>query len=170
MTDLYLNIAAALAIGLLVGLERGWSQREKEEGGRIAGIRTFAVTGLLGGVIALLSETYGNAIVAVALGAVALFVGGSLVLSALRDESRDRGITTDIALLLTFVLGLLAGMGELEIAAASAVVLTILLGLKPQLHHWLQGLDRNELFAFLKLLLMSVVILPVLPDRGFGPW
>ena len=72
--------------------------------------------------------------------------------------------------LLTFVRGALAASGQVAVAAAGAVVVALLLSAKPVLHHWLGTLRRQELSAGLQLLLLSVVVLPLLPDQGFGPW
>jgi len=82
---------------------------------------------------------------------------------------RDVGITTVVAALLTFVLGATAVQGHEAVAAAAAVITAVILSLKPFLHGWLK-LEGTEIYAALKLLLMSVVILPWLPDRGYGPW
>lgn len=170
MNDLepYIRLGVALAIGLLIGLERGWSQREKAEGERIAGIRTFGLIGLLGGIASHLDGIYSGPVLAVAFGALSLIVGATLIVS--RRAMTDRGITTSVAAIITFALGTMAAYGELALAGACAVVMTIILGLKPTLHRWLEHLEQAELFAALKLLLMSVVLLPVLPDRAMGPW
>lgn len=85
-----------------------------------------------------------------------------------RDD--DAGITSLVAGLLTFAFGALAALGQLAVAAAFAVVTTLLLGFKPVLHRWVSALEGKELRAGLKLLLISVVLLPILPDRGYGPW
>ncbi|MDZ7753624.1 MAG: DUF4010 domain-containing protein [Gammaproteobacteria bacterium] len=163
-----LQLAAALAVGLLIGLERGWKERDLEEGDRVAGVRTYALIGLLGG---------GSAMVAVQLGAVVLglafvAVAGVMVAAYLADfRCNDRvGITSLVAGLLAFMLGALAGLGEVAIAGAAAVVTTLLLGFKPVLHGWVNALERQELHATLKLLLITVVLLPILPDRSYGPW
>lgn len=170
MTDAkaLLDLAIALGIGVMIGVERGWSQRERPEGGRVAGLRTFSLFGLLGGVAAFLSRIYGVG----ALAAISLVAGGLVVMSLIvsRRQSSDRSITTEIAIVLTFALGVIAGYGEHQVAVASAVIVTVLLGLKPSLHRWLETLERKEMLAAFRLLVMSLVILPVLPDRGFGPW
>jgi uncharacterized membrane protein (DUF4010 family) len=85
-------------------------------------------------------------------------------------EDHDLGITGLIAGLLTFALGALATLGHGALAAAGAVVTTILLGVKPLLHGWVRHLQEKELYATLKLLVISVIILPLLPNQGFGPW
>src|SRR5262245_13410703 len=73
LVELISRFALALGIGLLIGLERGWRQREASPGGRAAGIRTFALSGLLGGVIAALAQALGGA--ATASGGIVLGVG-----------------------------------------------------------------------------------------------
>jgi len=163
------RLGAALAIGLLIGVERGWHEREAKEGARIAGVRTYGLVGLLGGGMALIAENFGALVMGLA------FVGLAGLLAAvyvenLRRGRADVGITSLVAALLTFALGALAAMGEVVIAAASAVLTTLLLGYKPQLHRWVNALEGEELRAGIKLLLMSVVLLPILPNRGFGPW
>jgi len=81
-----------------------------------------------------------------------------------------RSLTGHVALLIAFALGAVAGTGQLALAASAAVVTTLILGLKPVMHGWLRRISEAELMAGLKLLVISVVLLPVLPDRGFGPW
>ncbi len=166
--ELWRNFAVALALGLLIGLERGWQERAAAEGARIAGIRTFGLISLLGGVWALLAEQIGAVLLGFAFLAFTAAVIAAHVVES--REHREYGITTEVAALLTFALGALAVLGHLAIAAAAAVVSVTLLGLKPVLHRWLQQLEEKELFAALKLLIISVVLLPVLPNRGFGPW
>jgi len=87
----------------------------------------------------------------------------------LRRGDGDMGITSLMTGLLTFVLGALAAMGEVTIAAAFAVVTTLLLSYKPLLHRWVSALEPEEVRAGIKMLLISVVLLPVLPDKGYGP-
>ncbi len=160
--------AVALAIGLLIGLERGWVTRTREEGTRVAGIRTFGVIGLLGAVTAALAQAFGVVLAAALAAGFAVVV----VLAYWRRirATGDFGITTMTAAFLVFALGALAGVGQLLIASASAVVIALLLGMKPELHGLLKRIDRAELIATLRLLLISVVLLPILPDRGYGPW
>jgi uncharacterized membrane protein (DUF4010 family) len=163
------RLASALGIGLLIGLERGWQDRALPEGRRIAGFRTCAIVALLGAIAALLGESFDDSLPVAALIAA---IGGLLAVGYWHDagKSSDLSVTTAIAVLTAFALGTLAGLGMTGAAAAAAVVVTLLLGLKPELHGFLQRLDRKELLATLRLLLISVVILPVLPDRGFGPF
>jgi uncharacterized membrane protein (DUF4010 family) len=103
---------------------------------------------------------------------VAAAIGLLAALGYWRESDRDNdvSITTAVAALLTFCLGALAGRGDLAAAASSAVFVTLLLGFKPELHGLLRRIERPELLATLRLLLISVVLLPVLPNRGYGPW
>jgi uncharacterized membrane protein (DUF4010 family) len=165
--DTLQRLALALAIGILIGLERGWHGRGEPEGGRVAGVRTFAIGGLLGGLAALLAETMDDAVMAVAFLAYAAIL---IALRLRRADTNDVGATTTIAGLITFALGALAVRGSMQAAAAGGVVTALLLGIKPQLHRLIERIERDELMAVLKLLMMSVVLLPVLPNQGFGPW
>lgn len=166
--DIILQLGIALAIGFLIGMERGWQERESEEGERLAGIRTFGLIGLLGGSWALIAQEAHILLQVFAF----LALSAVLMLGHYLDfrDNRDIGLTTVVAAMLTFTFGALCVMGHTGIAAAAAVVTATVLTLKPTLHHWLQQLESVELHAVLKFLLISVVVLPVLPDRGFGPW
>ncbi len=171
MSDLLktiISLGVALTLGLLIGLERGWQERSASEGRRVAGIRTFGLIALLGGLSEVLARSAGEILFGIAFFALVLLMTIAHVAEA--SESKDYGVTTLIAALITFVLGALAVRGEHIIAATGAVVTTIVLSLKPVLHRWLQLISPEELAAALKLLLISVVILPILPDRAYGPW
>lgn len=165
--EVFRRLGVALAIGLLIGLERGWQGRELAEGQRFAGFRTFGIVSLLGGIAAIAAPDSSPVLVAV-------FVALGMIATAgywrTSSTSEDLSATTAVAILLAFGLGALAGRGYLVPAASTAVVVTILLGLKPELHAVVQKIERHELLATLRLLLISVVLLPILPDKGYGPW
>ena len=161
-------LAAALAAGALIGLERGWRERERAEGSRVAGLRTFALFGLLGGVLGVLSDTLGPWPLAAGLAGLSL-----LATVSYRENVRTHGslsATTAVAALLTYSLGALAGIGQAAIAVGAAVIVAMLLDLKPTLHRWLRLMEHRELSAALQLLVLSAVILPLLPDTGYGPY
>lgn len=167
--QVFYYLGAALAIGLLIGVERGWKERDAQEGERVAGVRSYGLMGLLGGGSALLAEKTGSLVLALAfIGVIGALT--SIYVVNLRRRRDDVGITSLIAGFLTFVFGALAATGEVAIAAASAVVTTLLLSYKPTLHRWVSALEVKELRAGIKLLLISVVLLPILPDQGYGPW
>jgi uncharacterized membrane protein (DUF4010 family) len=163
-----LQLAIALAIGLIIGMERGWESRESPTGLRTAGIRSFGLIGLFGGLSALLAAQFGVSVLIIAFLGLALIVAVSYGVTTRKTE--DFGITTELALLITFLLGALAGKGLASEAVAVAVVMTALLGFKQELHHSLRHLDRRELIATLQLLLIAAVVLPLLPNRDLGPW
>lgn len=161
-------LLVALAIGLMIGIERGWQERDSQEGQRIAGVRTYGLIGLLGGVLGMLAQTFEPLVLGLGFLALTLVIG-SIFLIKQRQEG-EWGITSLVAALLVFVLGALATSGKVTQASASAVVMVLLLSYKPQLHGLISKLQLEELRAGIKLLLISVVMLPVLPDQGYGPW
>ena len=161
-------LASALAIGLLVGVERGWNNRELADGKRLAGLRTFGLVGLLGGITGLLSDIVGELILGVVFASVAALVVTAYLVN--RRTGSNVSATTHVAILVTFLLGVLAGLDQVIVAAACGVVTTLLLRSKRFLHRLLQQLTQQELNAGLQLLMISLVLLPVLPDQGYGPW
>lgn len=158
----YTSWAVALGIGLLIGIER---ERRKGDGpGRAAaGLRTFAVTSVLG---AAAMEVGGAVLLSVA-------TAGLLTLTALayfRSQSQDPGLTTEIALVLTLVLGGLATRAPLE-AAAVAVVVAILLAARQPMHRFVRDvLTQSELRSGLIFAAATLVVWPVIPDGYFGPF
>jgi len=163
-----LQLAIALAIGLIIGMERGWQSRDSPQGSRTAGVRSFAFVGLFGGLSALLASKFGANILAVTFLGLVLIVAFSYRISA--KGSQDFGITTELSLLITFILGALTGSGLEGEAVASAVVVAALLGYKQEIHSILNQLERRELIATLQLLIVAAVALPLLPNRNIDPW
>src|SRR3989338_10517786 len=166
--DTLLSFASALAAGLLIGAERGWQERNSADGRLGAGIRTYGLIGLLGGFAMLLGERIG-----VVAWAVVFIVFAALVVASYFGDLLqlgDRGLSSEMALLITFLLGSLALAGHAPLAAAGAVAVALLLSLKQPLHSGLQHLSEAELSGTLKLLFISLVLLPALPNQGYGPW
>lgn len=161
-TDLLVPAAAALGIGLMVGLERERKKGRDEQRGAV-GLRTCAVTALLGHVAMVLGG--------IPLLAVSVLVLGALVTATyLRDRSDDPGITSEVALLLTACLGALAVTAPGS-AVALAVVLTALLALREHLHHFAtRWINPAEARDGLILATAALVILPLLPDQHMGPF
>ncbi|MCH2341651.1 MgtC/SapB family protein [Pseudomonas sp. NPDC047963] len=165
--ELLLNLATALGVGLLIGTERSWSGGD-QGGQEMAGIRTFGLAGLFGGLAALSASHFGMpAWVAMFVVLALLTIAGYVIES--RTNS-DHGMTTEMALLLTFLLGSLAVAESRLLAASVAIVVALLLSLKARLHGALHKLNEAELSGVLKLLFISVVLLPALPNQGYGPW
>ena len=161
------RLAVALLLGMLIGIERGWVARERESGERVAGVRTHALVGLFGGVAALLAEV----LTSWAFPLIFFAVAGIALVSyrARMDQSGDYSITGLIGLLLTFCFGALAVGVDIVLATACAVVTALILDNKREIHGLLNKLQANELDAGLKLLLISVVMLPLLPNEEMGP-
>ena len=171
MEEMYvvgLELLAALAIGLLIGIERGWSGRQEDEGQRVAGIRTFSLIGLLGGVVALLSQEVSTWLIISGFLAVSALAIAAHILDFAKNE--DVGTTTAFSMMLTFALATWAAYGNQVPAMAVTVIAIFLLGHKPGLHRWLTKVTPEDFFSGVKLLIISVVLLPLLPDKGFGPW
>jgi uncharacterized membrane protein (DUF4010 family) len=164
--EIFQRLGLALAIGLLVGVERGWDSGDAS-GARVAGVRTFALIGLFGGVAGWLSTVLGAATLGLLFLGFAALVAVSYWLAVRHDG--DLGLTTEVAALLVFALGAAAVLGDPAPAAAAGVVVTALLAVKSKLHGWIAHVRRLELTAAIELAIISVVILPVLPDRGYGP-
>lgn len=169
MDTLIAQLGVALAIGLLVGLERGWRERDAPDRSRTAGIRTFGIAGLLGGLVTALAE---------ALNAISVLVAGFLAFAGIlawykaREAAHDEdfSVTTVIAGLTVFVLGALCVAGDFRVAAAGGAALAALLASREILHGLLKRLTWIELRSALVLAVMTAIILPLLPNRTFDPW
>lgn len=160
--DLMLRFAGALAIGLLVGVER---ERRKGEGAdrAPAGIRTFALACLSG---AIAVEAGGVPLLIMA----SFAVFGLTAVAYFHADRDDPGLTTETALVAMPPLGALA-MRESAAAAAIAVVMTLLLAFRRDIHHFVRSvLTADELRDALVLGAAALVILPLMPDRPMGPW
>ena len=173
------RVALACGIGLLIGLERGWRTRDALPGSRTAGVRTFAITGLLGGIVGALARGSGSDSDSDLSVAGSLLIGIGFAAFAVvfaqfeRDENKATktfSATTAVAGLLTFMLGVFAVMGDVRVAAAAAVVATGVLIVREDLHAWVRKITLPEFQSVLLLLAMTLIALPILPDRSLGPW
>ena len=149
------QLAIALILGLIIGIERGWKTRDDPHGQGDGGIRNFGLSGLFGGITAVLAAKWGITIFAVSFLGFSILIVTSYVLTA--QKSKDYGTTTEIALLMTFLLGTMVVSGWMIEAVAIAVIMAWLLGLKKELNRYLFLLKRRELIATLQLLLIASV-------------
>jgi uncharacterized membrane protein (DUF4010 family) len=149
--------AVALALGLLVGLEREWSNKD-------IGVRTFAMAALLG----LLATLLGPPLVLFSGGAILILIGFANPRGM--QTARKLEATTSIALAIVFLLGVLVGEGHLFTPVSYPIIVTMLLALKPQLRAFAGGLTQQEVRSALLLGLLGFVIWPLLPDRFVDPW
>jgi len=178
--ELIARLGVALGIGLLIGLERGWHRRRARPGSRAAGIRTFAISALLGGLSAALAQALPkqdlgetpNLAGGIVLGVA--FAAYSIVITLFsREENRAAGsfsATTAIAGMLTFALGAYALLGDIRIAAGVAVAVTALLASREELHGWVEKITWPELRSVVVLLAMTFIALPILPNQPVGPF
>jgi uncharacterized membrane protein (DUF4010 family) len=159
-------LASALACGVLIGVERGWTQRREKGGTRVAGIRTFALLSLAGGVAGLVTAR-GAALTGgiLVLAAAAILVRGY---SRALDERRDA--TTAVAALLVLGLGVLAGLGISGLALAAAAAAVLILALRDELHGLVNRLDADDVKALARFAVIALAIRPFLPDRAMGPF
>ncbi len=163
--ELFQRFSVALSIGLLIGLERGWQERDDTKGSS-AGLRTHALASILGatwGAIALNTGSSG----AIALGLAFLIFSLIIALYRFREISREGrfGSTTVVAAMTAFALGAYAMVGNYQVAAAAGVAAMALLSLKRALDEWLRRLTWIELRSAIVLLAMTFVLLPILPNR-----
>jgi uncharacterized membrane protein (DUF4010 family) len=175
LENLLSRAALAFGIGLLVGLERGWRTREAAPGSRTAGIRTFTITGLLGGIVGAIAIAGDGTLSAG--GAIILSVGFAAyaaVISAFSyaENKADAtfSATTPIAAMLTFALGAYALIGNMWVAAAGGVAATAVLAAREELHGWVGRITWPELRSGLVLLAMTFVALPIVPSDPIGPF
>ncbi|WP_313532248.1 DUF4010 domain-containing protein [Shinella sp.] len=169
MDTIIARFGIALSIGLLVGLERGWQERQAPAGSRTAGIRTFGISGLLGGVLASIADAlqYPMVFPIAFLGFAATL--GVFKLREARSDS-DYSVTTVMAGLGVFALGGLAVAGDAQAAAAGGAALAATLASREVLHSFLKRLTWVELRSALMLAVMTAVILPILPNEAVDPW
>ena len=160
-------LGTALAAGLLIGVERGWQMRDEGRGSRVAGLRTFGLLGMLGGLSTLLLEVLHPAF-SMMLVATTLVI---LVASYMRqvEPPMNMSITNLVVAILTFGFGMLIGVGHAALGFALAAVVATLLSLRPQLHQLLARLGEADLKAVMRFAIIAGVILPFLPDKEYGP-
>jgi uncharacterized membrane protein (DUF4010 family) len=160
------RLGVALAIGLLVGAERHWRERDAEAGRRTAGLRTYGILGLFGGVIGVLAAGVGGTGQALLIGAALLATLGALLPFALREAAAEGSFSATgvVVAVATVALGALAALGELSAAGAAAVALTGLLASREQLHGLMARITWAEMRSAILLLSMTLVALPLVPD------
>lgn len=164
----------AVAIGILVGTERHWRERGEADGKRTAGIRTFGLVGMLGGITGSIAAMPGFGPVAAAIVITGLFAAFAAVFALYQYReamAADKfSATTTVAAMLTFMLGTLAVMGDLTLASAAGVALVAILACRTLLHGFVEKLSWAELRSAIVLLGMTFVILPLLPETPIGPF
>jgi len=152
----------SLAIGLLIGLERERNPSAK------AGLRTFSLVALAGTLATVLSRHSGEPWM---LGAGLLVLGGMIIAAYYpARHGDDPGTTTVAAIVVCYSLGALVGYGQTQIAVTLAILSTVLLYFKAELRGVSQNLTRRDLISMLQFAVLSLVVLPILPNEDFGPY
>lgn len=164
------NFAIAVLLGALVGIEREKRKMEEKEAEHIAGLRTFTLLALVGAASGYLAKTLSSPwVLAAGLLVVGAFVAAGYFLSA--RASRDgKGLTTETAAIVVFLLGALAMFDHRELAIALGVVTAAVLAYKQPLHGFVEKLGWDDVFAGLRLLIATFIALPLLPDAPIDPW
>ncbi len=164
MESLILRVLISLGIGALIGIER----ERRRKGAEFAGIRTFMLMALLGTLSVFVSETFPYFLLVAFIGLVSL-IFASYIMST-KDDG-DIGLTSEVAALLTFVLGAICASGEgYKFAPIIAIIITALLALKKYLHLFARRISEREMIDTLKFLVVAFVILPLLPNTYIGPF
>ncbi len=164
VTDAFQSLGIALGLGLLVGI-----QRERAES-HVAGVRTFPLITILGTISAAIGEQFGGWVIAAALaGVIAAMVLGNI--SESRHGKQGSGITTEIAILTMFVVGVMVWSVDIPYVVPVVVggLVAVLLHAKKLLHDFAQRLGEKDVRAFMQFVLITFIILPVLPNEAFGP-
>lgn len=161
--ELFETLAIALGLGLLVGLQRQHDQSQ------LAGIRTFPLITLFGTLSGFLAQDFGGWILAAGIFSLAALMAVANFMRS-KTPNFDIGLTTEAAALLMYVVGAYLVLGQTTVAVAVGASVAVLLHLKDTLHGIVAKIGQNDLRAIMQFVVISLVVLPVLPDRTFGPY
>ncbi|HSI65670.1 MAG TPA: DUF4010 domain-containing protein [Candidatus Saccharimonadia bacterium] len=161
-SEIFAALGTALGLGLLVGLEREWVKDQ------VAGIRTFALVTLSGALAALVAGTYGGWVIAAALVCLSMLILIGNLPALKSGGTGDMGLTTEFAMLVMFLTGMLPMLGHAVAATVIAGVVMVLLQGKEPIHGMVRRIGAAELKAIARLVLIGLVILPVLPNQDYG--
>lgn len=164
----WVNLAVAALIGLAVGIEREWSGHASGPHARFAGVRTFFLLGVVGGVAGLLIEGDASFAAGILLTGGAGLAVAAYLMAARRGPESIEG-TTETAAIAVLALGALAGTGATKLAAAVGAVIVLALREKTALHRLISRIDDVELRAAFQFAVLALVILPLLPTGPYGP-
>lgn len=156
-------LALAAGLGLLVGLQREWA------GPHLAGIRTFPLLTMLGAAAGRLSNDLGPWVVVATIGGAGLLLAAGYVVRS-QEPEHGTGLTTATAALLMTLVGVAAGLGRTGLAVLVGGIVAVLLQWKEPLHGLVARVGARDIHAIMKLALLGLIVLPVLPDREWGPY
>jgi uncharacterized membrane protein (DUF4010 family) len=167
-TELFLRFGSAILIGILIGLQREYAYSSRAQGGLFAGARTFALMALFGASAAFLADVLSTPWVFI-MGVI--LVGGlvSVAYFITASERDEIGLTSEVAALLTILIGGICYLHSIELAAALGVMATVLLAVKLELQKFIKVITREDVFATLQFAVITAIVLPILPNRTYGP-
>lgn len=163
------RLAIALCIGMFIGLEREYSRAHGRKM-RAAGFRTHALIGLFGACSAMVAQYAAAAFVTVAFALLAALIIATYVVTWQEQETGGIGITSEVAVLLTFVLGVLVWYGFVREAVVAAGATSVILSAKKPLHRFVDALSVEDWLATMKFAVVTLIVLPVLPNQSYGPY
>ena len=164
LSTTFMDLGIAAGLGLLVGLQK------ERAASPLAGLRTFALVCLSGAVAALVgAETTPWVVVGGLLAIASLMVAGNMVIMQ-GESGQDPGQTTEAAVILMYLVGALVIVGSREVAIVLGGSIAMLLHLREELHTWVDRLSDRDVRAVMQFVVISLVILPVLPDQAYGPY
>ena len=161
--DIFEFYLLAILLGALMGLER---EREKT---RLAGLRTFILVTLFGSICGQISQI-GPVDWIVPSGMVAIMVHSAILHFLRMKQEFPAGLTTATALLVAYGIGVLVSFEQLVAAVSLSLATTVILYFKPQMHEFSHRLSKQDLYAIFQFVLVAFIILPILPDQGYGPF
>ena len=167
-SDQALALATAVAVGLLIGIERGFRLRRLKEDSRVAGVRTFTMLGLVAGIAGLVGWR-GQAFAA---GVLLAGPAAVLAIGYFRRPRRENkaDATTPVAAMATLALAFLAGLGNPGFAIAGAALVTFILAIRTEAHGLIDRLDEEDVKALARFAVIAGAVLPFLPSHDFGPY
>jgi len=161
-----LRVGVGLAVGILVGLERGFKLKDQPDGRRVAGVRTFSLLGLGGGIAGLLGSMSQVLVGAVLmLGAI-----GMLAIAYAPRLTKQGDATSPIAAIATLGIAYLAGNGLIGLALAGGAVVVLILAMRDEFHGFVDRLDERDIKSLARFAVISLGVLPFLPNEAFGPY
>lgn len=161
-----LSVGTGLAAGALIGVERGWKLKSAKPGTRVAGVRTFSMLGLTGGIAGLLGAL-GQPLAG---GGLAAAAAALMVIAYSKELRSQRDATSAVAALATIAIAFLAGSGAPGLAIACATIAVALLALRDELHGFVDRLEAEDVKALARYALIAGAVLPFLPDGHYGPY
>ena len=169
MLDALPGFIVALLIGLLVGIDRE-RRKAQQHTTSVGGIRTFTLIALAGAVTASLSQSFASPWIygLGGLAVTAIMIAGYIVDT--KSHPENRGLTTEVAGLAVFLLGGMAIVGDRNMAVVLGIITSAVLAYKQTLHQLVGKIGEDDLYAILKLLIASFIILPILPNHTVDPW